>query len=106
MTEYGIFSDEGMIEGLFTSKAEAEAAIAKRYDADDELKVFEVCSEHGEHAKEGCEHCEENCVACEGDGCNECPACKGIIPPGYRCDTCNSTGVVECEHCAGAGFVE
>ena len=57
MDEYGIFNDEGMIEGDFYSKEEAEAAVAARYTADDEVHVARCCPEHSEQERENCEDC-------------------------------------------------
>jgi hypothetical protein len=62
-TEYGLFSDEGIVEGGFYSVAEAQAAIAERYDADDGLEVEEVCPEHPDHPRCGCEKCDAEEVA-------------------------------------------
>jgi hypothetical protein len=67
MTEYGLFNDEGMVEGQFYSVQEAEAAIANRYDPEDELSIEEVCEEHPEHAKCGCEECEAEEMEEEGE---------------------------------------
>lgn len=58
MVEYGLFNDEGMVEGGFRSLEEAREAIWDRYDEDDELSVLEVCPDHEEQPKYGCEECE------------------------------------------------
>lgn len=62
MTEYGIFNDEGFIEGDFYSREAAEAAVAARY-SDDDCSVHEVCPEHRDQPRDGC----EECAAAEGD---------------------------------------
>lgn len=58
MVEYGLFNDEGMVEGGFRSLEEAREAIWDRYDEDDELSVLEVCPDHEEQPMYGCEECE------------------------------------------------
>lgn len=57
MTEYGLFDDEGLIEGQFCSREAAHAAIADRYpySYEEELIVAEVCPE-GQRA-DTCEEC-------------------------------------------------
>lgn len=57
-TEYGIFSDEGFLEGDFYTKEAAEKCAADRYSEDD-VHVAECCEQHREEEKEGCEKCEE-----------------------------------------------
>lgn len=70
MTEYGLFDDEGLIEGQFCSREAAHAAIADRYpySYEEELIVAEVCPE-GQRA----------------DTCEECNVEAGVPPP--RSDT-------------------
>lgn len=61
MIEYGIFNNEGMVEGQFYSLAEANKALHTYYDLDDdELFVSEICSEHEEQEKDNCEECAED----------------------------------------------
>ncbi|MBY0525567.1 MAG: hypothetical protein K2R98_19335 [Gemmataceae bacterium] len=55
--EYGLFSDEGLIEGNFYSLEEATEALAKS-DPDDELQVFEICPEHPDQTRNHCEECD------------------------------------------------
>lgn len=57
MTEYGLFNDEGLLEGQFYSVAEAEAAIADRYSDEDDLHVSEVCPDHPDQERDNCEEC-------------------------------------------------
>lgn len=70
--EYGIFSDEGLIEGGFCSRAEATAALAARYQPDDG-DVRRCCHDHPEHEADSCEECAEEpsclagCVVTRGD---------------------------------------
>lgn len=58
MRAYGLFNDEGLVEGGFGSVQEAEQARDDNYEPEDELSVHELCSEHPDHAKVGCELCE------------------------------------------------
>jgi uncharacterized protein (UPF0128 family) len=55
--EFGIFNDEGCCERGFTSKEEAERAIAERYEPGDELHAAEVCHDHPENERFTCEIC-------------------------------------------------
>lgn len=62
MNEYGLFSDEGLVEDGFYDVEVAKAALAT-YDPDDDLHVAEICPEHHEHERDYCEECnadEEN----------------------------------------------
>ncbi len=52
--EFGIFADDGMIEGGFYSQEKALEAIVSRCSPEDDLRVEEVCLE------------------CRGFGCDEC----------------------------------
>ena len=56
-TEWGLFSDEGLIEGDYYSKEDAEIA-ATYYDPDDNIEVLEVCSEHPDQPRIYCEECD------------------------------------------------
>lgn len=56
-TEYGIFGDEGLVEGDFYSKEEAKKRLEKEYP-DSGLWVDECCIEHREQRKEHCEECQ------------------------------------------------
>lgn len=57
--EWGLFNDEGLVEQDFWSAAEAAQALMERYDADDELRVAEVCPECRGGYADGCENCED-----------------------------------------------
>jgi hypothetical protein len=56
--EYGLFSDEGIVEGGFHSLEEAIQAQEQRYDPEDGLEVEEVCPEHPDEPRLGCEECD------------------------------------------------
>jgi len=55
--EFGIFNDEGCVEGGFYSRDEAEAARTVRYAEDDDCHVSRCCPEHPEEEAETCENC-------------------------------------------------
>lgn len=58
MQEYGLFNDEGLVEGGFWSRDEAFDAMTSEYDPDDGLEVHEVCPDHPEQPKLCCWRCE------------------------------------------------
>jgi len=63
MTEYGIFNDEGLLEGQFYDIAKAEAKLASDYNEDDAY-VAAVCPYHsGEEAG--------HCQSCAQEECDE-----------------------------------
>lgn len=53
---WGIFQDDGKIDGGFGSREAAQKALDLDY-AEDEAHVAEECSEHPEHEAETCEAC-------------------------------------------------
>lgn len=55
--EWGLFNDEGMVEGGFHSYDEAYRGMIEDYDEEDELEIMEVCPDHPEEAKADCEEC-------------------------------------------------
>ena len=57
MEEYGIFNDEGLIEGLMFSDDEANMTLKQNYSADDNCHVAIICPDHPNHEKEHCETC-------------------------------------------------
>ena len=59
MDTYGIFSDEGLLEGEFSSREKATVALALSYDGAD-AHVGLVCHDHPDHEKDSCEECEED----------------------------------------------
>lgn len=56
MREWGIFNDEGMLEGGFVSQVEAQLVLERDY-AEDDAHVAEECRDHAEHEAETCEPC-------------------------------------------------
>jgi len=54
---FGLFSDEGLVEGDFMTEQDAYDAIADRYDEEDELEVLEVCHDHEDQPSHCCEEC-------------------------------------------------
>jgi len=65
--EFGIFNDEGKIEGGMFSRAEAEARMAEGYTSEDEVHIGECCHDHPEHEREGCEECPADDAEDESD---------------------------------------
>lgn len=57
MAEWGLFNDEGLVEGEFRSKEEAFDAMTSGYDPEDGLTVEEVCPDHPEEPRQSCEEC-------------------------------------------------
>ena len=55
-TAYGIFNDEGMIDGPFYTKDEADTWAAD-YDEDEGAVVYELCPDHEEQPAHACELC-------------------------------------------------
>ena len=54
---YGLFSDEGLVDSDFWTFEEAQKALLERYSEEDELEILEVCPDHPEQPREGCEEC-------------------------------------------------
>jgi hypothetical protein len=59
MTEYGIFSDEGLLEGQFYDLWKAEERLLGYYHPDDGAYVAVICPDHPEQEELGCEECNE-----------------------------------------------
>jgi len=55
--EYGLFNDEGLVEGGFYDRELARMAIDTHYDPEDGLTIEEICPDHPEHARHGCDEC-------------------------------------------------
>lgn len=56
--EFGIFSDEGQLEGSFFSRTDAELALVARYSPeDDNAYVAECYPDRPEEEREGCREC-------------------------------------------------
>lgn len=52
LVEFGIFNDEGMTDGPFCSKTEAEEFYNERYTDEDDCRVEKVEPEDGEEDEE------------------------------------------------------
>jgi len=57
VSDFAIFNDEGCVEGGFATEAEAVDALSRRYSADDECLIWEVCPDHDEQPAFACEEC-------------------------------------------------
>jgi hypothetical protein len=57
--EFGIFNDEGLLEGGFTEKQTAYNTMASKYADDKWVYVAEICPDHEEQDREHCEVCAE-----------------------------------------------
>ena len=57
-TEYGIFSDEGLVEGGFFTRLDAETAAHVKYDLDG-VTVHEICPDHEDQPADACEDCDD-----------------------------------------------
>lgn len=57
MTEYGIFNDEGLVEGGFFERSEAEKRLSA-YSPDDGCEVHEICLDHEGQPRHGCAECD------------------------------------------------
>ena len=57
--EFGIFNDEGLLEGGFYSKEEADARMDQGYSEEEEGDVYTapVCHDHPEFEKDNCDLC-------------------------------------------------
>lgn len=54
--EWGVFCDDGLLEGGFPNEATANEAISDRY-ADDVAHAGVICRDHPEHEEDACEEC-------------------------------------------------
>lgn len=63
---FGIFSDEGLLEGDFATAADAHEVAISGY-SEDATHVAECCPDHPEHERETCEPCESEGDEGEGD---------------------------------------
>jgi hypothetical protein len=57
MSEFGIFNDEGKVEGDFCSMAEAQAPIDADPETYEGCYAAECCHDHPEYEKDNCEDC-------------------------------------------------
>ena len=53
--EWGIFNEDGLIEGQFSSRAAAEQIAERDYPEDG--RVFKVCPDHADQRRDHCEEC-------------------------------------------------
>jgi hypothetical protein len=64
-TEFGIFTDEGKVEGDFYDRAAAQARLDAMMAEDPDPSLWththvgECCEEHPDNEREGCEDCNE-----------------------------------------------
>ena len=56
MNEWGVFSDEGMIDGPFYSETEA-LEVAATYPPEERVKVGLICPDHEGQPSYACEEC-------------------------------------------------
>jgi hypothetical protein len=56
--EYGIFNDEGALEGGFYNRDTAVGVLETRYADDPQAYVAEACPDHPDHPRESCEECD------------------------------------------------
>jgi hypothetical protein len=56
MSEFGIFNDEGLLEGDFYEYDKAVTKMAA-YSEETDVHVSEVCPEHREQERKNCEEC-------------------------------------------------
>ena len=89
MTEFGVFSDEGLIVGDFYSREEADAWASANLEPEDAVHVAEVCPGHRESEQQNCEACmtEDDCT-CPHNGHHE----------GYECFCRHQEGCPEANH--------
>lgn len=57
MKEYGVFNDEGLLEGGFWSETAALESLLNDYSEEDEATVHPVCPEHPDQIEDECEEC-------------------------------------------------
>lgn len=83
-TEYGIFSDEGHLEGDLYSREAAEARLAAEY-AEDDARVAVCCEQHREQEAGECSECAEE----ENIGrCKHCYELTAVDPDSELCQEC------------------
>ncbi len=77
MSEYGLFSDEGLVEGDFPDEITAEIAIKERYSPEDCLVVLECCHDHPDQPRRCCEECDAEEEQAEADEAEDDDAISG-----------------------------
>lgn len=55
--EFGIFNDEGLVEGGFVDRDTAETTVREMYSDEDDLHVGEICHDHPDYEAANCEAC-------------------------------------------------
>lgn len=55
--EWGLFNDEGCVERGLWSEQEADRRRGFAYNAEDDLRIEELCPDHDEQPLNGCEDC-------------------------------------------------
>lgn len=58
MREYGVFNDEGLLEGGFWSEWSALQSLLNDYSEEENAAVHLVCPEHPDQIEDECEECE------------------------------------------------
>lgn len=61
---YGIFSDEGLLEGDFLTAEDAQRTLDKSY-ADDDARVAPICEYHEDQEAGNCESCGDEEHECD-----------------------------------------
>ena len=57
-SEWGIFNDEGLIEGGFYTREEAVSSANTTYGPEDEVAIYEICPEPShDEPRHCCEQC-------------------------------------------------
>ena len=56
-TEWGIFSDEGILEDEYYSEEKALAVLRRDYFDDPFAEVLEICPDHRDQPRHSCEEC-------------------------------------------------
>lgn len=68
MTEFGLFNDEGLVEGEFYTYKEAHNILTTQYTEEDDLVICEICPDHRTQPKCACELCDsDHDEDCEDD---------------------------------------
>ena len=57
---FGLFNDEGLVEGDFLTVEDAARALRTRYSSEDELRIVAQCEEHPDQERPTCELCNED----------------------------------------------
>jgi hypothetical protein len=60
MTEFGVFTDEGMVADEFYARETADAWMRANLSPDDGAHVAEICPDHEGHERANCERCNQD----------------------------------------------